>query len=246
MNDNEYLDLSDVIETLSVEENMRVLDNQLQSLHDDVCEVMIDNFKILYQRYTSVINSTGMQDPDTVDQVKTAFFQICDNYIDHIADEFGMTVDDCYLDLHYGDLPSIALQFYLFFVLDLRSNLYNVLLTYISSHTKELASMLEQMKPRKDSITEVNRRMEDQEVAIIASNIYDVVDWIMENLDVEEFFEYMERDYIALAPMERMIENGNLNGDFTSVMGTILKENLQMKGRICFDIICKLKGYQMS
>ena len=46
-----YTTLSDVIETFDIEETRRLLDAQLESLHDDACEGMIDNFKVLYQRY---------------------------------------------------------------------------------------------------------------------------------------------------------------------------------------------------
>lgn len=245
MTDNQYYDLSDVAETFDLEETRRLLNSQLESLHDDIGEGMIDNFKILYQRYTSIKNNTGTQDPDTIEEVKDRFYGICDMFVARISDEFGVIVDDEYIEDHYEELPSIALQFYLFFVLNLRSNLYNVLLTYINQHVEDLAGQFEEMRQRKDSITEVNRSLEDPNIALIASNIYDVVDYVMDVMDDTTFFDCMEPGYVALAPIKNMYDSGEMTGNFSVVLRDLLKENISMKGRICFDIICKLKGYQM-
>ena len=246
MTDTRYLDFSDVVESFDLEETRRLLLSQLESLHDDVCEAMPDNFKIVYQRYTSIKDNKGLQDPDVMSDVQLAFDDICNLFIDLISNEFDFDVDDCYLEDHQGELSAIALQFYLFFVLNLRSNLYNVLLTFISRNMDQLASQFEDLKQRKDSITEINKKMEDPNVALIASNIYDVVDWVMENMDEDTFFDCMEPDYIALAPVKSMFDNGQMTGTFMVALRDLLKENISMKGRICFDIICKLKGYQFT
>ena len=246
MTDTRYLDFSDVVESFDLEETRRLLLSQLESLHDDVCEAMPDNFKIVYQRYTSIKDNEGLQDPDVMSDVQLAFDDICNLFIDLISNEFDFDVDDCYLEDHQGELPAVALQFYLFFVLNLRSNLYNVLLTFISRNMDQLASQFEDLKQRKDSITEINKKMEDPNVALIASNIYDVVDWVMENMDEDTFFDCMEPDYIALAPVKSMFDNGQMTGTFMVSLRDLLKENISMKGRICFDIICKLKGYQFT
>ena len=242
----QFYDLSDVMETFDLEESKRLLESQLESLHTDICDSMPDNFKILYQRYTSIQENTGMQDPDIMETVKDAFYNICLIFIKTIGEEFDFDVDECFLDDHHEELPSIALQFYLFFVLNLRSNLYDVLIHFISAHLDELATQFDEMKQRKDSITEINRRMEDQRVGLIASNIYDVVDWVLENIDEDTFFQYMEPDYIALPPVKDMFERGDMTGNFMVPLRDLLKENIFMKGRICFDIICKLKGYDMT
>ena len=246
MADRAYLDLSDVIETFDLEETRRLLDSQLEALHDDVCEGMIDNFKILYQRYASIRDNEGMQNPDVVDEAQEAFFNICDMFVTRIGEEFDFTVDDAYRDTHYQDIPSLALTFYLFFVLDLRSNLYNVLLTYISKNMDVVVTQFEELRSRKDSISEVNRKLEDQNVALVASNIYDVVDWVMDNIDPEEYFSCMEPDYVALAPVKKMFDDGIMNGNFVESIRDILKENISMKGRVCFDIVCRLKGYKLT
>jgi hypothetical protein len=178
--------------------------------------------------------------------VEQMFHEVCEMYISKITDAFNISMDEQFKEEHYADLPSIALQFYLFFVLDLRSNLYNVLLSYISQHTAGLAEHFENLKQRKDSITEVNRTMEDQNIALIASNIYDVIDYVMELLDAETFFANMESGYIALAPMRNMYNQAVIDGGFIDALRDIMRENIAMKARIGFDIICRLKGYDFN
>lgn len=246
MVDTSYLDLSDVIETFDAEESKRLLDAQLEALHDDACEGMIDNFKLLYQRYASIRDREGGMDPDTKEQAANLFYAICEMYINRITDTFDIRPDDQYMEEHYNELPSIALQFYLFFVLDLRSNLFNVLLSYISQHIDEIASQFESMRQRKDSITEVNRTLEDQNIALVASNIYDVIDWVMGEMDADMFFENMEPGYIVLAPMKAMYKACVIDGGFIDILKDIMRENISMKARIGFDIICRLKGYNLN
>jgi hypothetical protein len=246
MVDSSYLDLSDVIETFDMEENARLLDMQLDSLKDDACETMIDNFKILYERYASIRDHEKGVDPEVYSQAEELFYRICLLYINHITEAFNFTVDSTYLEEHYKELPSVALQLYLFFVLDLRSNLFNVLLSFIGQHTKELAAQFEEMRQRRDAVSEVNRSMEDQDVALIASNIYDVVDWVIDQMTAEDFFANMEEGYVALAPMLNMYNEGIIDGGFMSHIRTIVKENISLKGRVCFDIICRLKGYDLN
>lgn len=239
------LDLSDVIETFDVNETARLIEQQLSMLHDDVCDGMIDNFKLLYTRYANIRDSSGVQLPDVIDEVESIFMQICETFIDLICKEFGMSMDEVYLDNHRGDLPSIALAFYLFFVLDYRSNLYHVLLTYIQNHMTDIVSQFESMRQKRDSVTEVNRSLQDQNIALVASNAYDIVDWALDQMEDDEFFDCMEKGYVALDPIRSLYDKGYLTGSFIVAARNLLHENISMKGRICFDLICKLKGYEL-
>lgn len=246
MVDTSYMDLSDVIETFDADEAKRLLDAQLDAIHDDSCEGMIDNLKMLYKRYASIRDQKYAADPDTQDQAKALFYNICEMYIRRITDTFDISLDETYQEDHYEDLPSIALLLYVFFVLDLRSNLYNVLLSYIGQHIDEIAEQFDAMRQRKDSISEVNRTLEDQDIALIASNIYDVIDYVMADMDAETFFENMESGYIGLAPMKTMYTSCVIDDGFIDILRDILKENIAMKARIGFDIICRLKGYNLN
>lgn len=246
MVDNAYVDYSDAIETFDIDENNRLLEDQLALLHDDACEHMIDNFKPIYLRYSSILSKDEYTDEDTKESVKSAFYDICELFISKISDEFNFTVSEKYIEDHYKDLPALALLLYLIFVLDIRSNLFNVLLNFISANLSGLAKQFEDRKNKHDSLTEFTRKNMDAEISVIASNIYDVVDYCMEIMTPEVFIDHMEEGYIAVTPFKNLYDDGDIDDGWLNAMGEILKENLSMKGKICFDIICRLKGYDLN
>lgn len=246
MVDNAYVDYSDAIETFDIDENDRLLREQLALLHDDACESLIDNFKPIYLRYSSILNREEYTDEDTKESIQTAFYDVCELFVSKISDAFNFSVSEKYVEDHYKDLPSLALLFYLFFILDLRSNLYNVLLNVISEGLDELAAHFEDKKGKHDSLTEISKRTMDANVGIIASNIYDVVDYCMENMTPEMYLDHMEEGYIALKPMKDLYDNAEIGGEWIYAIRDFFKENISMKGKICFDIICRLKGIDLN
>lgn len=235
------LDLSEVLEVFDLEENRRLLRSQLDALDTDACEGLIDNFKMLYKTYASV-NENKNIDSDTKEEVHDAFTAICNVYIEEICAKFGLTVDEDYLESHEKSVPNVALALYLFFVLNFRSNLYDVLLRYISKNSSIIAENFDAMRQRHDAITMVNREMEDQDIALIASNIYDVVDWVVSQMNNDTYLENMDSAYTALGPTVQMFNDAVVNGDFVETIGDIIQSNIDMKGRVCFDIVCRLKG----
>lgn len=240
-----YVDLSEVMDTFDADETARLLDAQLEAVSNDSCEGLTDNFKLLYVRYASIRDGDTAMNPDDFDLLTVKFQDICKIFLTRITDYFNISIDEEYLADHIANLPSVALAYYLFFVLDLRSNLFNVLLSYISSHLDEIAGQFEELRERRDSISEINRTMNDQKVALVCSNIYDVVDWAMEQMDVDDFFSHMEKGYYVLGPMKNMYDKGYMDGAFLDRLRELVKENITMKARICFDIICRLKGYEL-
>lgn len=240
------IDILDIIGTFDLDETASLLDAQLESLHDEACETLIDNFKNLYARYKAIRDGDEAVPPEVHDEVQNRFYDICQMFIDHIDTEMGLSFSEEYLADHQGDLPTIALQLYLFFVLDFRSNLFNVLLSYISAHIEDIAPQFEELRQRRDSVTAVNSSMHDQNIALVCSNIYDVVDWVMTQMDGETFFANMEKGYIAYPPVYKLYQENVIDGGFVMAAKDIIKENLSMKGKICFDIICRLKGFDLN
>lgn len=249
MGNSTILDVSEIIETFDPDDARVLVTNQLSMLDNDACEIMTDNFKMLYTRYASLKRENGGDiDPELFEQAEDRFFDICDIFIEEISKKFGFTVGDDYLNENHHMVPSIALPLYLFFVLDLRSNLFNVLLSYISTNRDAIADTFKDRASRHDAITAVNRSMDDPVTALIASNIYDVMDWCMEQMDADIFFENMEHGYVAYEPVKQMVDSGAIPDPegFVDEIREILKRNIPFKARIGFDIICRLKGYRMT
>lgn len=240
------LDILDVLDAFDVDEAKNVLRTQMSALRDEACEILVDNFKNLYARYKTIRDGEIPVPFEAQEEVQEKFYDICQMYINQIDEFFGLSISEEYITDHQGNLPSIALQLYLFFVLDLRSNLFNVLLSFIGERMTDIVAHFEELRQRKDSITSVNNTMHDQNIALICSNIYDVVDWALGEMDGEDFFNHMEQDYIALAPIRNLYTEGSIDGGFLLTLRDIVKENLAMKGKICFDIICRLKGFNLN
>lgn len=245
MSNVNYLDISEVIETFDPDETRTLIQAQLSLLDDDALEMMADNFKLLFTRYASLKEDQSNLNPDAFQEAEDRFFNICQIFIEEISTKYGFTIDEDFLDKQYANLPSIALPIYLFFVLDFRSNLFNSILTFINQNRDGIVSYFEDRRNKHDSITIVNRTAEDQDIALITSNIYDVIDWCMEQMSTSDLLDCMEKDYIAYGPIRTMYDDSVLNGEFIDAISDILKTNVALKARIGYDIICRLKGFEL-
>ena len=244
-----YLDISEVLEAFDPEDVRTMIQDQLALLDDDACEIMTDNFKMLYVKYASLTQQQSEIGPDMYQEAQERFFHICEIFIEEISKKLGFTIDHDYLNDNMANIPAMTLPIYLFFVLDLRSNVTNVLLSFIYRNTETLWETFKDRMQKHDSVTAVNRTsVDDQTMALIASNIYDVVNWCMTQMNTEMFMENMEHGYVALDPIKAMIEQGAIIGmeSFVDTLKDILTENIALKARICFDIICRIKGYKFD
>ena len=239
-----YLDLSDLIETFDLDENRRLLREQLEAVQTGDPD-LVDNFELIYRRYTAAKAAPERTSVETKDDLEDLYTNICEMYITLIGDAFNAQLDEEYIDDHEKSISATALAYYLFFVLNLRSNLYNVLLSFISAHKSTVAAQFESLRQRHDAVTETNRSIEDPEIALIVSCIYDVIDWVMEEMTADDFFLHMEDGYVAKAPIQTLYEQGHIDGGFVVALRDLLKENISLKARISFDIICRLKGFDI-
>lgn len=246
MNTTQVLDISGIIETFDADETRTLIKHQLAMFEDDSCEIMSDNFKLYYTRYAALRKQRVDLDAEVFLEAEERFFHICEIFIEEICRLFNLKMDDDYLDSIHGDIPNQALPLYLFFVLNLRSNIFNVLLTFINKNRDIIAEQFESLRNKHDSITTANRALEDQTVALIVSNIYNVVDWCMENMETDVFFENMEKDYIAYEPVKHMFDENIIDGEFCQAIAKIMKNNVALKARVCFDLICKLQGFRFD
>lgn len=244
-----YLDISEILEAFDPEDVRVMIQDQLAHLDDDSCEIMTDNFKNFYVKYASLTQQRSEIGPDMYQEAQDRFFQICDIFIEEISKKLGFMVDQDYLNDHMDSIPAMTLPIYLFFVLDLRSNVTNVLLSFIYKNSEAIWETFKDRLQKHDSVTAVNRAVvADQTMALIASNAYDIVDWCMEQMTAELYMENCEAGYVALEPIQGMIDQSAISGmdAFVDSLKDILHENIALKARICFDIICRIKGYKFD
>lgn len=243
------LDVSEIIETFDVEEARKLISTQLESLSDDACEFFTDNFKMFYQHYASLKNKRDEVGVDLFEEAEVRFLQICRIFMDEIAKKYGFQLDQDYLAEHEKDIPSLTLPLYLFLVLDVRSNLFNVVISFISKNHDAIWETFKDSLSKHDSVTVVNRNnMEDPFVALVASNTYSIVDWVMDQLNMEIFLENSEPGYAAYGPFRQMIDDGIIEGEdvIIDTFRDMIHNNIALKARICFDIVCKIKGFNLT
>lgn len=242
-----YLDISEIIETFDPDETRSLISAQIDLLDNDACEIMTDNFKMLYTRYAALKRDRETLNGDLFVEAETRFFNICEIFIEEVSKKFGFTVGEEFINENYQSIPSIALPIYLFFVIDFRSNIFNTLLSFISSNRDQIADAFSDRAQKHDAITSVNKSMDDQVTALIASNIYDVIDWCLDQFDSAIFFEHMEHGYAAYEPVKNMCDSGAILDpeNFVDSIRDIIKHNISLKARIGFDLICRIKGYKL-
>lgn len=243
----DQFDIAEIIEFFDADDTRTMLDEQLKLLDSDACELMADNFKMLYTKYATIRQNRADIDSELYQTAEDRFLEICNVFIQEISKKFGFTVGEDFLEENAQNVANIALPLYLFFVVDFRTNMYNVLLSFINKNRSELAEVFKERANKHDAITSVNKALEDQVVALIASNIYDVIDWCLEAMDAQILFENVEQGYMAAEPVKSMTDNGQIIGMDAAVdtIRDILKTNIPLKARIGFDIICRLKGIEL-
>ena len=172
MTESSYIEISEIMDSFDLDEVQRLIHDQIEMLDEDTCENMIDNFKILYTKYASIQENQDQMDEDDYNYTVARFYKICELFIEEVCDKYNISINEEYLNDHYGDIPRLALCLYRFFVIDFKGNLYHVLLTYIQENMEQIAQAFESAKLKRDASTLVNKKIEDSNVGLVVSNIY--------------------------------------------------------------------------
>ena len=242
MQESSYIEISEIMDSFDLDEVRKLIHDQIEMLYEETCENLIDNFKILYSKYASIREEKDNMDEDDFQFTENRFYKICAIFIDEVCEKYGLHLNDDYLEEHYSDTPKIALCLYRFFVIDFKSNLYHILLHYINENQTMISEAFDSAKLKRDASTMANKNIDNEDVSLIVSNIYDIAEWILDQINEDIYLDSVSSEYLLLDQIKYLFENGILVGEFTDEIRNILQNNIALKGRICFDLICKLKG----
>ena len=64
MTESSYIEISEIMDSFDLDEVQRLIHDQIEMLDEDTCENMIDNFKILYTKYTTIQEKKDQMDED--------------------------------------------------------------------------------------------------------------------------------------------------------------------------------------
>lgn len=242
MADIPLIEVSEIIDSFDLTEVAAVINSQI-SVDDDEMQYttpQIDHFKPVYVAYKRIINNPNV-DPDDIEEAKERFYNICTIILNLIEKKFEFSIDDEWLNGHMSSIPAITLAFYSFFVIDFYYNMVEVVQNYIVSHMSDLVKTFAECRSKKDAATIANRKHLSLEMTIIAANIFDVVDWILNYLDIDAYFDCMDPGYKALMAIKALYDNGVSDGDFVKAIHGIYKGSISLRAQLGTDILARIK-----
>ena len=237
--------IEDILDYFDIDKTYKLIKEQLRDDEVSPSGAASDHLKPLWVKYKSIHPDLNVGiDSSVMYAVDERFDAICRMFIDIISKKFGISLDMGWFgDQSRSTLQSIALIMYSFFVLDLESNIKEVLYKYIVEHKEDLALHFgDNIKTRKDSPYLSMKKSMEPEYAIIGACINDVCMWILDQMDEEEFFEYLDEDYIPQPVVKDLFEQGHMDGKFVGNIYNYFINNNAVRCRIVFDILSLLKN----
>lgn len=242
MNDYDLYNVDNVVDYFNIDEMKRIISSQITTNDDfSVCSTMIDHLQPLYNRYKNIsVDPTHGITVDDVDECRRRFNAISFMFIDAICKKFGIHVSDFWLENASDDqIALLTLYLYTFFVIDFKTVLSEVIENYINANIDDLLSNFETSpKAQKDN---VYKKSIDPKFAVLCINIFDVIFYILDNLDAETYFQYAPEDYLPLPYLTEMFGDCNIEGDFTGKIFEMAKNNVSLKSILAFEVVAYIK-----
>lgn len=238
---NAYGKLEDLIELLDEDSNADVFYEQIMNEENDYTSPKLDHFSELYNAYSEVLADDTIASDD-LNPAIDEFTQLCCHIIDYINDKFNTDLDvDSMMDTSHN-LPGVTKALYQFFVTEFYENILSILKNYIKTENQSLYENFSDLGQKKDVMTGYFKKGLSEQMTVIASNIYDVTDFIFTKLDGESIMDYANADNTAALVIKKLASEGNISGDFVTTIADIYKSNVNLRSRICFEIVFALKN----
>lgn len=241
MTDRTIADISEILGDFNLVEIRKMIQSQIPT--DNVSEstrtVVTDYFKPLYHKYKRAIK---YGDEEVSDEAQMRFHEICMEFINQICTKFSLGIDEIFLETHGNKLHMITMALYSVFVLDFVRNLQTALTIMIQKDMDQICELFKETKSKKDSATLVNKKMMTEPDAIVASNIYDITKWVLEQMDEDTFLDLINDGDACSSIVQEMYTDGTLNGDFMTVIRSIYSNDITLRSQIGFEIICEIRN----
>ena len=235
----DYLDISDVLETFDIKSVEMLLKGQINSGSTELdSTIQINHFNSLYVAYNEMVNSEADEDIKTESKYK--FMEICDLFLKEIGNKYGFSISQTYLDENEEYKPAITLALYSIFVLDLKKNLVQILFNYITkpNNYKKLTEAFESPKGKSATLK--------SEKNVIIAKIYDVTEWCLDNIASEEFVSLLDGDYAFAPILNKLLIDGDIEGDFMTAISEVYKSSYMLRGAVCIELGDMIKQYELK
>ena len=243
--DNMFGKLEDLRELFEVDSNTALFYEQIMNEDEDYTSPKIDHFTELYQSFSEIFEDDTIPQDDLA-TVTDQFTQICCHIINYINEKFDTDIEvESIMDASHN-LPGITKAMYQFFIVEFYSNILSIMKNYISENLSSLYDNFSELNQKKDVMTGYFKKELSEEMSIIASNIYDVTDFIFTKLDGSTALTYCDKDNLAAAVIKKLLDEGNVSDDFLTAIADIYKNNVNLRSRIGFEIVFAIKNGEIK
>ena len=243
--DNMFGKLEDLRELLEVDSNTALFYEQIMNEDEDYTSPKIDHFTELYQSFSEIFEDDTIPQDDLA-TVTDQFTQICCHIINYINEKFDTDIEiESIMDASHN-LPGITKAMYQFFIVEFYANILSIMKNYISENLSSLYDNFSELNQKKDVMTGYFKKELSEEMSIIASNIYDVTDFIFTKLDGSTALTYCDKDNLAAAVIKKLLDEGNVSDDFLTAIVDIYKNNVNLRSRIGFEIVFAIKNGEIK
>lgn len=243
--DNMFGKLEDLRELLEVDSNTALFYEQIMNEDEDYTSPKIDHFTELYQSFSEIFEDDTIPQDD-LSTVTDQFTQICCHIINYINEKFDTDIEvESLMDASHN-LPGITKAMYQFFIVEFYTNILSIMKNYISENISSLYDNFSELNQKKDVMTGYFKKELSEEMSIIASNIYDVTDFIFTKLDGSTALTYCDKDNLAAAVIKKLLDEGNVSDDFLTAIADIYKNNVNLRSRIGFEIVFAIKNGEIK
>ena len=243
--DNMFGKLEDLRELLEVDSNTALFYEQIMNEDEDYTSPKIDHFTELYQSFSEIFEDDTIPQDDLA-TVTDQFTQICCHIINYINEKFDTDIEVESLMDSSHNLPGITKAMYQFFIVEFYANILSIMKNYISENLSSLYDNFSELNQKKDVMTGYFKKELSEEMSIIASNIYDVTDFIFTKLDGSTALTYCDKDNLAAAVIKKLLDEGNVTDDFLTAIADIYKNNVNLRSRIGFEIVFAIKNGEIK
>jgi len=232
--------LDDLLIDLDVDEYEKIFVQQIQNSDEDYTSPQIDHYSDLYRRFMDTMGEEDL-DEDKRNEVIRRFEQISLTILTALNNKFHLDIDEERIGETDGYFYGYVLACYRFFIIDLQSNIIQLMISYLGRHMNDLYTQFSALDQKKDVVTMSNKRTMSPKLAILAANIYDVTDYIFSLLDESTIMDYMEEGDVVVLSIREMMKKGLLPGEFVVPIADIYKQNVDLKARVCLKVTLAMR-----